>query len=250
MVYNPFEANRRFIYMMRKILLSGREIEYELEFKNVKNINVRVKPGGAIHVSANKRVSPESVDELFRRREAEVLRMLDRFVTYEAERVPVKVEDGSVVYLLGKPLTVKVEKAASNMVTIDGDDLVVYSAGNSIAAIINAWYDHQCRRVLPEYGHLMYERFKNYVSHEPDYSFKKMKSRWGSCNPHKYRMSINRELIKYDERLIEFVFCHEYSHFIHQDHSPSFYNFMAGIMPDHRKRKEELKKAAKIISQM
>ena len=236
--------------MMRKIMLSGREIEYELEFKNVKNINLRVRTGGVIHVSANKRVDPEYVDRLFKIREAEIMKMLERFKSHEAEKVPVKVEDGSVVYLLGKPLTVKLEKAASNMVTIDGDDLIVYSAGSSVTAIINAWYDHQCKRVLPAYGHLMYERFKNYVSHEPDYSFKKMKSRWGSCNPRKYRMSINRELIKYDERLIEFVFCHEYSHFIHQDHSPSFYNFMAGIMPDHRKRKEELKEAAKIISQM
>ena len=177
MVYNPFEANRRFIYMMRKILLSGREIEYELEYKNVKNINLRVRAGGVIHVSANKRVDPEYVDRLFKIREAEIMKMLERFESHEAEKVPVKVEDGSVVYLLGKPLTVKLEKAASNMVTIDGDDLIVYSAGSSVTAIINAWYDHQCKRVLPAYGHLMYERFKNYVSHEPDYSFKKMKKK-------------------------------------------------------------------------
>lgn len=229
--------------MMRKILLGGRELQYELERKKVKNINVRIKPGGLVYVSADRRVSVETIEEFFRTKSDEILKAVKKFETYrpvENERL----ETGSRVFLLGQPLTLRVESASSNMVTREGDTLIVYSAGSSTDAIVDAWYDIQCRRILPGIGHRIYQRFSGIVSREAEYSWKKMKSRWGSCSPSKYRMSINRDLVKYDESLIEFVFCHEYSHFIHPDHSPAFYSFMSEMMPDHRERKRELENRA------
>ena len=46
---------------VRKIKLNGRELAYELERKHVKNINVRIKPGG-VHVSAGKAVPVKYID--------------------------------------------------------------------------------------------------------------------------------------------------------------------------------------------
>lgn len=232
--------------MMRKIILEGKELVYELVHKNVKNINVRIKPGGFITVSASSRVPVSYIEDFFRLKSSEILRAVAKYESVKPVSAAV-ITEGSTVYLMGDPLTVRVEEAESNMVVRDGSSLIVYTAGSSTDAIIDAWYDNQSRRILKEIGHMVYERFRDYVPEEPEYSYKKMKTLWGSCNPVKCRMSINRELVKYDERLIEFVFCHEYTHFIHPDHSPAFYSFMSGIMPDHRQRKAELKKAAEII---
>ncbi len=232
--------------MMRKIVREGREIAYELQRKNVKNINIRIKPGGAVCVSASPRVPVSAVEELFVTKSAEILKAVKKFEGIKpvaAERLA----EGSTVYLLGTPLTIKVMEARSNMVTREGDTLIVYSAGSSTDAIISAWYDVQCRRLLTEAGHRMYERFREYVPREPEYSYKTMKSRWGSCNPVKCRMSISRELVMYDISLVDFVFCHEYSHFIHPNHSKAFYDFMSTIMPDHRERKRKLEEQARII---
>lgn len=237
---------RREFYMMRKILLEGKELEYELVYKNVRNINIRIKPGGMVTVSASQRVPLSYIEDFFRMKSEEILRSVRKYEKIKPAESD-NLTDGSTVYFMGRPLTLKVESAESNMVTMSGDTLIVYSAGSSTGAIIDAWYDTQCRRILKDIGHSVYERFRQYVPHEPVYSYKKMKTLWGSCNPVKCRMSINRELVKYDERLIEFVFCHEYTHFIHPDHSPDFYNFMSGIMPDHKLRRSELKKAASII---
>lgn len=233
--------------MMRKIILDGREVHYELEHRSVKNINIRIRPGGIISVSADKRVPLECIEKLFSDKRSEILKALDKYSAMKPETAGT-LTDGSTAWFLGRPLTVRTETAASNMVTRDGDTLIVYSAGSSTDAIVSAWYDVQCRRILSGIGHRMYERFRNYVEREPDYSYKSMKSRWGSCNPVKYRMSLNRELVKYDESLIEFVLCHEYSHFIHPNHSSSFYDFMSEMMPDHRERKEKLKKAAELVN--
>ena len=43
--------------MIRKITLKGVEIEYDLKYKNVKNVNLRIKADGTVHVSASQWVT-------------------------------------------------------------------------------------------------------------------------------------------------------------------------------------------------
>ena len=50
--------------MERKLVLDGRMLTYELERKQVKNINLRIRPDGSIYVSAPRRM-PESMIEAF-----------------------------------------------------------------------------------------------------------------------------------------------------------------------------------------
>lgn len=45
------------------ILKDGRKILYNLEFKKVKNINMRIKPDGSVEVSANIRVPQKLIDD-------------------------------------------------------------------------------------------------------------------------------------------------------------------------------------------
>ena len=48
--------------MTRNIFLKNKEIKYELYRKNVKNLNLRIKPDGTICVSANNRISEERIE--------------------------------------------------------------------------------------------------------------------------------------------------------------------------------------------
>lgn len=50
--------------MIREIKLNNTKIKYDLQYKSVKNINLRIKADGTVHVSANRRV-PLSVIEGF-----------------------------------------------------------------------------------------------------------------------------------------------------------------------------------------
>lgn len=51
-------------------------IEYTLHIKNVKNINLRIKPDGTVHVSANRFVKRKYIDEFVMSREAFILKAL------------------------------------------------------------------------------------------------------------------------------------------------------------------------------
>lgn len=50
--------------MLREIYLNNTKIKYDLQYKSVKNINIRIKADGRVNVSANRRV-PLSVIEGF-----------------------------------------------------------------------------------------------------------------------------------------------------------------------------------------
>ena len=59
-------------------MLSGREVPYELERKPVKNINLRIRPDGSVHVSASARHTIKQIEALFAANEQMVLRSLER----------------------------------------------------------------------------------------------------------------------------------------------------------------------------
>lgn len=60
--------------MTESIVLAGREIRYELEYKRVKNINLRIRPDGSVHVSANRFHSRRAIESFLQRNEGMILR--------------------------------------------------------------------------------------------------------------------------------------------------------------------------------
>jgi predicted metal-dependent hydrolase len=235
--------------MKREITLGTQKVTYELTYKSVKNINVRIKSDGRICVSAARNVPVTYIDDFLMKKASMITDALDKACMHEYDETPYR--QGGTVYYLGRPLAVRIEQAQSDIAIMDGYELVVYARSSDelrIRRIIEAWYDSRCAAVLGSIGNRVYrERFSEYVSGEPEYSYKNMKTLWGSCNPGRCRMSINKELIKYSEDLIEFVFCHEYTHFIHPDHSAAFYSFMSSVLPDHDRRRQRLKRESLLI---
>ncbi len=67
--------------MMKEIFLKDRKIQYTLEYKNVKNINLRIKPDTGVHVSANRRISEEAVEEFMLSKSDFILRALDKYAS-------------------------------------------------------------------------------------------------------------------------------------------------------------------------
>lgn len=75
----------------------------------------------------------------------------------------------------------------------------------------------------------------------PEIRFRRMKSRWGSCQPVRGVLTFNSALIHVPERCIEYVVLHELCHFIRPDHSPRFRVELDALMPDWRERQKEIR---------
>lgn len=69
---------------------------------------------------------------------------------------------------------------------------------------------------------------------------RKMKTRWGSCNPVKGYINLNIELLKKPLEQIEYVIFHEITHLLYYSHNKSFYEFLSLHMPDWQIRQQKL----------
>ncbi len=65
--------------MIKKIYLKHKNVYYDLQIKNVKNINLRIKADGTVCVSANRWVEQSFIDEFLTSKSDLILRALERY---------------------------------------------------------------------------------------------------------------------------------------------------------------------------
>ena len=69
--------------MINKIFLKGQEFTYNLEYKNVRNINLRIKSDGTIFVTANRSISRKTIEEFMTLKADFILRAVEKFANTE-----------------------------------------------------------------------------------------------------------------------------------------------------------------------
>ena len=86
------------------------------------------------------------------------------------------------------------------------------------------------------------EKYSNIMGVEPiKVSINSAKTRFGSCSSKK-TLNFSYRLALYPYEAIEYVCVHELAHLKEMNHSKKFWQIVASILPDYKKRKELLKK--------
>ncbi len=75
----------------------------------------------------------------------------------------------------------------------------------------------------------------------PIIKFRKMKSRWGSCNFSKGILTFNTQLKFTPVECVEYVIWHEFTHFLHPNHSKDFYEELSNVFSSWKKCRNILK---------
>ena len=218
-------------------------IEFELERKNVKNVNLNIKPDMRVMVSANEKVPLAFIYDFVKRKGAWITKQIGEFETVQpyvqSEREYVS---GESFKYLGKQYRLKVEKT-------DGEESVKYFRGfiylfvknkddySRKSKLMEQWYQDKAKKTFAELVNKLYPLVRKYEIEEPAVEMQAMKARWGSALIEKNSILLNSELIKAPKFCIEYVILHELIHFIYNDHSEKFYNLLWILMPDWEKRK-------------
>ena len=106
--------------MIREIVINGRSVSYNLERKDVKNINLRIKSDQKIFVSANKKVCVSEIEKFINTKADYILKALDYYAEIEKYAPKPKLYiDGESFRLLGHDRRLKVVKGKKNMVECD-----------------------------------------------------------------------------------------------------------------------------------
>lgn len=101
--------------------------------------------------------------------------------------------------------------------------------------------DDEVKKFFEMLSERAYQIFKNEISFKPEIKIKNMKSAWGICHPKKRYITFNKALYFKPLKAAEYVFVHEYAHFLYPDHGKNFYAKISSVMPDYKERKKLLK---------
>ena len=223
----------------------ARKLTYELERKEVKNINLRIRSDETLFVSASPLVAVKTIDDFILSKSDFILKSLRHFSGKRKWEIDnKKYLSGESFYLLGKQMRLIVKQANQNYVEENGvyitiackrpDDYILKKR------LIGKFFMQKCIEEFNKTIEKKYPLFKKYNVAYPSLKIRKMKTQWGSCIPSKKQITLNENLIHFSQACIESVVIHEFCHFRYPNHSKEFYNFMTILMPDWKERKKEL----------
>lgn len=226
--------------MIKEIKINQKSITYSLTRKNVKNINIHVKPDGIIYVSANQSVSIKYIEKILLEKSDFILNALEKLKNVKKDNLS-KSSSITSIKFLGETYNVVFKSSESNYVEFSDDKFILYLKEKENYEmqyfILKKWYLRQCSELYDIINREVCDDFnkKKFKVQLAFVTIKEMKTRWGSCNVRDNKISMNSRLIQYPIECIYAVFYHEYSHFFYQDHSKNFHRFLNSIYPDYKK---------------
>lgn len=211
------------------------EIKITLEYKNIKNIILRIKSPTHLHISSPYGVSVDEIESVVRKRE-EWIRSRLNTISQKSEE---SYKNGGTIYHLGEKKQICFSLSARAKVSLQEGVLEVGAKSEEqIKELVEKWQKAEAYKVYAEVLAEWEREMGVKISH---LSIKKMTSRWGSCNPKKGYINLNLSLIKMPRGVIEYVALHEMIHFFHYNHDKKFYAMMSEKMPDWQSRERELR---------
>lgn len=232
---------------LRSLTCGGREIKWLLTRKKVKNVNMRIKPDGIVYISASGRVPIGYIEDFIRQKSGLIFASLERFaVRAAAPELPEadkEYRDGDTVCCFGDYYTLRIIidteiSYASEESVVVGDKEIVVAVryGNRAGKVLEKFCAAETERLFQSLNERTCAVFgeKGYSVPLAELQIRKMTSRWGSCHISDGKIVINSRLALYPKICAEYVFVHEYAHFIVPNHSEAFYAVVADIMPNYK----------------
>lgn len=209
-----------------KYEIDNHEFEVIVTKKNNKNTYIRIKEDGKVYVTTSYLVSNKQIDKLINSNKEYILNSLNKINSKN------KKKEG--FYYLGKEYNIIIV-ATNEEIKISDNNIIVKDEQT-----LNKWIEEEIKRIYKARLYYYFQLFEEEIPY-PKLKFRKMKTRWGVCNKRDMSVTLNTELIKYDISAIDYVIVHELSHFIHFNHSKSFWNLVSKYYPDYKKVRKYLK---------
>ena len=208
--------------------------------KDVKHINLKVKPNGEVILTAPTNSDEKDIAYVLRKRADWIEKKIAFFDTHRDMGAKEYVSGENFRYL-GRNYRLKVIESNEEGVKLQRGYLQLFVKKKESVErkkkLLRQWYmqkaEHHFQKAIDKYHPVVQKEIGTVRIRE-------MKTRWGSCNPSKGYINLNLRLIEKPTECIEYVVFHELTHLVHPDHSDKFYNHLSLFMPDWKQRKAKL----------
>ncbi len=219
--------------MIEELILNNNIVKYQITFKNNKNTYFRFKREGYIQINASKYQSRKNIVKFIRKNS-------DSFVKKYQSIQSNKLESNDYYYFGCKYQ--KVTDDSIHELKFNHENSTIKEPSISVDQLYNKYKKMEKTAILEKLENLKRKYLKNGLINIDTITFKTqyMTSRFGSCNATKKTININLYLVNYDESYLEYVFLHEISHLVHQNHSSNFYLLLSKLSKNYKQLKKEL----------
>ena len=209
-----------------KYILDNIEYDVIIEKKNNKNLYIRVKEDGCIHVTCNYLTSKNMIKKILDDNTSALQKMV--------KHLKKQTERSNKFFYLGNSYDIIVDEDVNKVSLIDDK---IYTKN---LKMLDKWYKEEIIKIFDERYVYVYNHFNEDIK-SPILKIRNMKSRWGVYNRRNHTITLNSKLIEFDIEKIDYVIIHELSHIIHFNHSKAFWNLVSKYCKDYKKIRKELR---------
>jgi predicted metal-dependent hydrolase len=226
----------------RSIVIAGQPVAYQLRRSQRRTIGLAIDHRG-LSVGAPTRARIGDIENLIHEHGQWVL---DKLAAWRGRATPEKleVEHGSVIFVLGEPMTIAITNVGRARWQFGPDTIYLRAdASHNTSQLLEAALRDKARAVFAErldvHAPLL-------AVATPPLRLSSARTRWGSCS-HRGGVALNWRLILMPMPIVDYVVCHELAHLKEMNHSPRFWSVVEQLCPDWKARRLELRQLARQI---
>lgn len=209
------------------------DVAVDVILKNIKNIHLSVyPPTGRVRISAPLNSNLDTL-RIYAISKLPWIKRHQVKLNDQIRETPREYIDRESHYVWGKRYLLRVlENNIPHSVELKHKEILLQvrigSSAKQKEYILDAWYRDNLKQVLPDMIHKWEKKLNVKVNR---CYVQKMKTKWGSCNPHLKNIRINTELSKKPIECLEYILVHEMTHLLEPTHSIHFQALMSQNMP-------------------
>lgn len=212
--------------------------------KDIKNLHLSVyPPNGKVHIAAPLRMKEDTIRVYAISKLGWIKKQQQKLAGQQRES-PREYVSRESHYYLGKRYLLKViEENAVPKVELSHNKILLYvrpgADKKKRQEILETWYRERLKEICGK----QIKKWQRIMKVSPnEFSIRKMKTKWGTCNIEEARIWLNLGLAKKPEHCIEYIIVHELVHLLERHHNEKFIAYMNEYLPQWRHIKSELNK--------
>lgn len=226
---------------MNSVVYGSAVIQYRLERRPRKTLEITVEPTGEVLAVAPESASLPEIEAMIRKRARWIIRQQKFFAQFTPRTPPRRFAPGETHKYLGREYRLRIEpgelpevRMVRGFILVSGVD---FDDNGTIEQLVTAWYRERAEVQFRRRLDANLSRFVDAEAVRPtSLRLQKMTTRWGSMSPGG-RLLLNSDLVRAPKDAIDYVITHELCHRTVPNHGRAFYDLQSRVMPDWKRRK-------------
>jgi predicted metal-dependent hydrolase len=226
--------------MANQLDLGG--IPVDVVFKDIKNVHLSVyPPNGRVRIAAPNRMNLDTI-RVFAISKLGWIKQQQNKLQEQERETRREYLDRESHHLWGKRYLLKVLESYEAPAIERKKSLILLRVRPGTdeqrrRALLEKWYREQIKEVVPALIAQWEPRMGVNVAR---FFVRRMKTKWGSCNPGRRSIQLNTELAKKPRECLEYILVHEMAHLLVRHHDERFRKLLDERLPNWRMLRQNL----------